>query len=156
MLPRGQAPDGSLRIGGLVVSSRTLSYAEVDALPKVFMNEDLRCSTGRVTSDLEWEGVSVSRILQCVEILDNARYVLFGCGDYTAVLDMALAMRENTVLALKRSGKTMTVESGGPLRLVFEGGMAYESVKSVDHIELLAEDVEGTARCASTLSSKDA
>lgn len=146
----------NLRVDGFVASPRTLSYEEVDRLPKVRMTEDFHCLTGRVTPNIEWEGVAVSDILRSVEMSEGAKYVLFGCGDYTTVLDMELAMRDNTIIALRRAGKAMTEETGGPFRLVFGGNRGYDSVKSVDRIELLDKDIEGTARCASTIPRGDA
>lgn len=146
----GAESGAGLALEGLVKSRRVLSLEEVQRLPKVKMTGDFRCVQGLVESDVAWAGVPVSQLLSSVEMKEGAGWILFGAEDYTVVLDLETVLRENTIIALERSGKLLDAESGGPYRLVFDGHQGFDSVKWVDRIEVLSEHVVGTAQCGST------
>lgn len=157
-LPAHQSsPDSKgrkLAIGGLVRDPSVLTFDEVGKLPKVKLTEDFQCLEGWVVKDVLWEGVRISDLLQPAGLDRAARWVLFGAGEYTAVINLRIALRDTTILALKKSGRRLTRDQGGPYRLVFMGHQCYESVKCVDRVVALSEPIKGTARAIATARIK--
>lgn len=141
---------GRLTITGLVRNSRVVTFNEINGLPKTKLTEDFQCLEGWVVRDVLWEGVRVSDLFRLVPLDRAAQWVLFGSGEYTAVVSLRTALKGTTVLALKKSGKRLTRNQGGPYRLVFMGHQCYESIKCVDRVVALSEPVEGTARDIAT------
>lgn len=140
----------NLSVTGRVRFPRVFTLEELMRLPKVSLTEDFRCLEGWVVREVLWEGVSVASILRLAGLMKDARWVLFGSGEFTAVVDRETALRNNTILAMRKVGRKLTQAHGGPVRLVFESHQCYESVKSTDRIVALAEYTDGTARAIAT------
>jgi DMSO/TMAO reductase YedYZ molybdopterin-dependent catalytic subunit len=139
-----------LSLEGHFQSPKVLTLQELRRLPKVGLTEDFRCLEGWVVRGVVWEGIRVADVLHLSGLLKDARWILFGSGEFTTVVDVKTASRGNTILAMRKSGKQLTKAHGGPLRLVFESHQCYESVKSVDRIVALSKFTEGTAHGIAT------
>jgi DMSO/TMAO reductase YedYZ molybdopterin-dependent catalytic subunit len=135
-----------LEVGGTVAKTLGLSLKDLLAFPRVKLSEDFRCLEGWAVKDVLWEGIPVSAILEVARVRKEARFVLFGAGRYTYEMSLRKALKVTTMLAIRQSGRRLTISRGGPLRLVFEGHDCYESVKWVDRIEVLMKPPEDTAR----------
>jgi hypothetical protein len=78
----------------------------------------------------EWKGVQLSRVLQEVGILPQARYVVFQAVDgWWDSVDMADALHPQTLLSYGMNGGDLPVPHGAPLRLRVERQLGYKSLK---------------------------
>lgn len=129
-------------ISGLVSSPITLVWEDFLKLPRTVQVSDFHCVTGWSVTNVTWEGVRLSQILEKVDIDPNAKYVKFYSGDgvYTDALSMEQARMEDVMLPILLDGKPLPQDLGGPVRLVVPAMYAYKSVKWLQAIELIEED----------------
>ncbi|MFN3621346.1 MAG: molybdopterin-dependent oxidoreductase [Nitrososphaerales archaeon] len=146
----------TLRISGAVVKPQTLKLKEVLRLPKVDLTADFTCVEGWSVEKIAWSGVSVKTVLGLAQPKPTANFVLFKAGEFTILLEMNKAFREDTILAYKYKGRMLTYEHGAPLRLIYPSQQCYESVKWVSEIEVLeqAADYTGKSIALSRLQTK--
>ena len=135
-----------LQVEGLVRRPLSLRYEDIGRLPKVSLTDDFRCLEGWIVRDVVWEGVRVSSVFKLTELAPEATSVMFSSNDYSSVVSISKALEDSTILALGMMGKILDSYNGGPARLVFHEQECYESVKSVEKIQVLASHVEGTAK----------
>lgn len=127
----------ALSVSGAVRTPLTISVERLRCLLRVKLSEDFECLEGWVVKGVLWEGIPIKSILQLGGLKKSAKFLLFRSGDYTYGMSLKKALRNNTLLALKKSDRWISRDHGGPIRLVFEGHDCYESVKHVDTIEVL-------------------
>lgn len=132
--------------GSEIIQTRSLTLNEITKLPTVKLTEDFTCLEGWVVKDVLWEGVPISEIIDREDLKPSAKSLVFCSGGYTVRLDLEIAFKRSTIIALKKWGVILDRSSGGPLRLVFGGHDCYESVKSVDRILVCSDVKEGTAK----------
>lgn len=132
------------RVWGLVRRELRLSWREFAALPRIEAPADLHCVTRWSKLDNRWTGVAAATILELVEPLPEARFVLLhGEGGYSANLPLAALTGEGTILATDHDGAPLTPAHGAPLRAVTPNRYAWKSVKWLRGIELVAADRPG-------------
>lgn len=139
-------PYPKLIVRGLVRKRRSISLRKLRSFLMVKLSEDFKCLEGWVAKDVLWEGVPVSYIMQFAGLKRSAKFLLFSSGRYTYALSLEKCSRITTMLALKKSGRWLTISKGGPVRLVFKGHNCYESVKRVYRIDVLEKKPCDTAR----------
>lgn len=139
------APDTwQLRVDGLVEQSLVLSIGDVEALGAQAYSADFVCEEGWIVPDQQWEGVAVAAILARAGVAAAARFLRVYAGDFTVLLPLEEALRGGALLARRLNGQPLTREHGAPLRLVAPGRACFYSVKWVDRLEVLAEEVATT------------
>lgn len=134
-----------LRIEGLVRNPTLLSDANLVALTQQSLIDDFRCLEGWSVPDQQWEGVSLSALLDIAGPLPNARYAAISAADFsvTVPLDADLS---NVLLVTRLNGASLEPDHGGPCRLVMVEQACYSSVKWVDTIRLTEDMPTETAR----------
>ena len=135
-----------LRIESLVRQPPTLRYEDIRGLPNVSLTQDFRCLEGWIVRGVAWQGVRVSSVFELAELESEATSIMFSSGDYSTALPISKALEDSTILVLGMRGKVLDSYHGGPVRLVFHGQECYDSVKFVDSVRVLANQVEGTAK----------
>jgi DMSO/TMAO reductase YedYZ molybdopterin-dependent catalytic subunit len=135
----------SFRIEGLVRRPASWTWSEFQALPRVRVFSDFHCVTRWSRLGNLWEGVSTRTLLDRVEPLAEARYVLVRAFDagWTTNLPLDALAAEDAVLADTHDGAPLDLEHGGPLRLVVPRLYAWKSAKWVAGFDLLARDQAG-------------
>jgi DMSO/TMAO reductase YedYZ molybdopterin-dependent catalytic subunit len=143
-VPRVDLATWRLALTGLVEAERTLSWTELQALPRVEVTADFHCVTRFSTLDNRWGGVGTREIVGQVAVRPKASHVLVHCaGGYTTNLPLEDFLAPEALLADRWGGAPLAVEHGGPLRLVVPHLYAWKSAKWVTGIELLPEDRRG-------------
>ena len=134
-----------LEVSGLIQTPLKWSYAEFRSLPRVKVKSDFHCVTRWSRLDNEWEGVSAREILNRVGVMPQARFVLVHANDYgwTTNLPLRDFSGEDVLFADTHDGRPLTVEHGGPVRLVVPRLYSWKSAKWVCGIEFLARDQAG-------------
>jgi len=142
--PHIRPEDWSFRIYGLVAAEVTLSWEQLQALPRARITADFHCVTRFSTLDNPWEGVATREIVRTAQIDPEASHVLVHCyGGYTTNLPLDDFLSEHALLADRHNGQPLPVDHGGPVRLVVPHLYAWKSAKWVNGIELLPEDRRG-------------
>jgi DMSO/TMAO reductase YedYZ molybdopterin-dependent catalytic subunit len=142
--PRIQPEEWTLRLFGLVDAEATLTWRQLQALPRVQVTADFHCVTRFSTLDNPWEGVATREILRQVRVGPEASHVLVHCyGGYTTNLPLEDFLSERALLADSHKGLPLLADHGGPVRLVVPHLYAWKSAKWVHGIELLPDDRRG-------------
>jgi sulfane dehydrogenase subunit SoxC len=158
-----------LELGGAVDRPRSLSLAELRALPAVTRPVTLECAgNGRAllaprpvsqpwlteaVGTGEWTGVPLRALLEEAGVAGAAVEVLFtGLDrgfeggveqDYQRSLPVAEARGDDALLAYELNGAPLPPQHGFPLRLVIAGWYGMAHVKWLRAITLLTEPFEG-------------
>ena len=133
-----------LAIGGLVARPREFDATGLALLAQGEIVDDFRCVSGWVAPDQRWEGVPLGDLLEYATPLPEARYVGFTSGGYTVGMAMEETRDAGILVALRHNGAPLTVQHGGPCRLVVPGQAGRWSVKWLERIDLLATLPEDT------------
>jgi DMSO/TMAO reductase YedYZ molybdopterin-dependent catalytic subunit len=135
----------SLSVSGLVRQPLQWTWTEFQSLPRVKVFADFHCVTRWSQLDNLWEGVATREIAKLVEILPEAKFVLvYGYdNDWTTNMPLDAFLAEDALLADKRNGEPLSIEHGGPLRLIIPRLYAWKSAKWIRAIEFLSEDEAG-------------
>ena len=135
----------SLSVSGLVRQPLQWTWTEFQALPRVKVFADFHCVTRWSQLDNLWEGVATREVARLVEILPEAKFVLvYGYdNDWTTNMPLDAFLAEDALLADKRNGEPLSIEHGGPLRLIIPRLYAWKSAKWIRAIEFLSEDEAG-------------
>ena len=131
---------------GLVAGRRhVVGWDELSSLPQVTIDTDIHCVTAWSRFDIRWTGVRVRDLLDHLGGVDPTatHAIAYGHPAYSANLDLATLLRDDTLLAWAVDGEPLTVEHGGPLRLVVPTRYFWKSTKWLERIQLLDHDVPG-------------
>jgi DMSO/TMAO reductase YedYZ molybdopterin-dependent catalytic subunit len=138
-------PAWTVIVSGLVTTPLRLSPAGIEALPGSELTADFVCEEGWAVPRLRWWGVPLATVLQQATLLPDARYLGVGAGEFVAALPLATIDATSPLLAYALNGSPLPREHGGPLRLVAADTWCYQSVKWVDHIDVLSDPPLETA-----------
>jgi DMSO/TMAO reductase YedYZ molybdopterin-dependent catalytic subunit len=131
-------------VTGLVARPFTLSWDELQGLPRRETVCDIHCVTRWSRYDNVFEGVPVQLLLERAGAPGDARYALVHAEQgYTTNLPLADLDRPENLLAFRHGGEALTPEHGGPVRLLVPHLYLWKSAKWVTGIELLADDEPG-------------
>jgi DMSO/TMAO reductase YedYZ molybdopterin-dependent catalytic subunit len=142
-MARNGFTDWKLEINGLVQQPTTVSLTDIHAMPSRTQITRHDCVEGWSAIG-KWKGVQLGRILEQVQPLPSARYVVFHCADpdeegrpYYESLDFDDAFHPQTILAYEMNDQTLPIANGAPLRLRVERQLGYKHAKYVMRIELV-------------------
>jgi DMSO/TMAO reductase YedYZ molybdopterin-dependent catalytic subunit len=131
-LQKGAFADWRLAVDGLVARPGSFSLNDLRDFPARSQITHLACEEGW-SYIAEWIGVPLSHILESVETLPQARYVVYRSiqSDWWESIDMADALHPQTLVAHGMNGGDLPVPFGGPLRLRVPRQLGYKSVKYI-------------------------
>lgn len=134
-LRAGGFADWRLSVNGMVARPASFSLDQLRSYPSHRQITMLQCEEGW-SYIAEWIGVPLSQILQAVEVLPQARYVVYSSidPDWWESIDMADALHPQTFLTYGMNGNELPVGHGGPLRLRLPRQLGYKNVKFVTHM----------------------
>lgn len=146
--------DWRLTIGGLVETPWTLTWDDWRALPRVKVFADMHCVTRWSRLGNLWEGVSTRALLEriaprkeathvFVTSYDEVRFFRGGSERWSTNLPLAYFLDEDCLLADTHDGEPISLEHGGPVRLVIPRLYAWKSAKWIRQIELRDHDEPG-------------
>jgi len=144
--PRLEPNDWKLRMFGMVRKPSQWTWDEFQKLPKVQVFADFHCVTRWSRLGNLWEGVSARTLVElCGGLQDGARYVVAHAYDYgwTTNLPIEHFLAEDALVAVTHDGDPISLEHGGPARLVVPRLYAWKSAKWLAGIEFLSKDEAG-------------
>jgi DMSO/TMAO reductase YedYZ molybdopterin-dependent catalytic subunit len=132
------------KVSGLVDHELTFSWKEFQRLPRVKVFADFHCVTRWSKLDNLWEGVSTQEIMKRAGV-QSARFVLAYGYDFGWTTNMPLEQfaSPDALFADTHDGSPISIEHGGPLRLIVPQLYAWKSAKWVKGVEFLEEDQAG-------------
>lgn len=105
---------------------------------------DIHCVTTWSRYDNEWDGLATRELLAACQPREDARFVVLHSYDgYTTNLALEDFAAEDALLAHSWSGRPLTEEHGGPVRLVVPHLYFWKSAKWLQAVEFLTEDAPG-------------
>jgi len=149
VLHAGSVPDTDLatwdlRVFGEVENPITLSWDELNKLPKAENVQDIHCVTRWSRFDAQFGGVHWREVAKLVRPTPSARFVVAHAEQgFTANVPVEFLEDDNALLATEADGEPLTPEHGWPLRLVIPGKYFWKSAKWLRAIELRATDEPG-------------
>jgi DMSO/TMAO reductase YedYZ molybdopterin-dependent catalytic subunit/thiosulfate reductase cytochrome b subunit len=145
-LAAGNFTDWRLEIGGLVKKNLSLSLDDLHHMRRQTQTT-LHCCIQGWSYLAQWAGVPVSSIIEMCAPLPNARFLVFHSldekwerpdhGYYYEVIDLALGMQPQTILAYEMNGRPLPIAHGAPLRLRVENQLGYKMAKWINRIEVV-------------------
>ena len=135
-----------LKIYGLTGQTVEWNWREFGELPRVRVFSDFHCVTRWSRLGNVWEGVSTREILaRAGGALPEAAFVLaHGYDDeFTTNVPLADFLAEDALVATTHDGEPLSIDHGGPARLIIPRLYAWKSAKWLSGIELLPRDEAG-------------
>ncbi|MBI4876887.1 MAG: sulfite oxidase-like oxidoreductase [Acidobacteria bacterium] len=133
-------------VRGLVNRPIRWNWEEFLALPRAKVLADFHCVTRWSRLDNLWEGVSTRELVERAGgVRPEASYVLAHGYDqgWTTNLPLGDFLSDDALVALAHDGQPLTLEHGGPARLIVPQLYAWKSAKWIAAIEFLAQDRAG-------------
>ena len=132
------------RVFGEVEAPLTLTWADVELVPRATVVQDIHCVTRWSRFDAELTGVPWSVIRERVGQAPTARFAIAHAEQgFTANVPVEFLEREGAMLCTHADGVPLTPEHGWPLRLIVPGKYFWKSAKWLRAIELSATDKPG-------------
>ncbi|MGV3582380.1 MAG: molybdopterin-dependent oxidoreductase [Methylophilus sp.] len=133
-----------LRVFGLVENELDLDWTAFKALPQIHDVSDFHCVTRWSQLDMCWHGVQVREILDLAKPLSNANFVtMHGYDGYTTNLPLDALLDDDVLIAHSVFGQLLTLDHGGPARMVVPKRYAWKGAKWLKAIELHEFDRPG-------------
>jgi DMSO/TMAO reductase YedYZ molybdopterin-dependent catalytic subunit len=139
---------------GLVETPVELTWEQFRSLPRVKVFGDMHCVTRWSRLGNVWEGVSTREVLKLVTPRPSAKFVVIqaydrafsffgGASNWTTNLPLDAFLGDDCLFADTHDGEPISLEHGGPLRLVVPRLYAWKSAKWVRGVEFRSEDAPG-------------
>ena len=142
---RGGTPTPDLAAWRLAVGGKSLSLADLKALPEVSQTTELKCVEGWSVV-VNWTGVRFVDFLAKYPPPPGAQYVALrsepeGFDDdwYYVGLDIESCLNPQALLAYEMNGKPLTPEHGAPLRLVVPHKYGIKNIKLITRVAYSSE-----------------
>ena len=134
-----------LEISGLVHHPRIFTLADLKAMPSTSFVQEFQCVTGWTVSNVHWEGVKLSDLLDHAGVQQGAVALSFesydGADSESLTLDQARL--PDVIVAYRMLGAPVTTEHGGPVRLYVGPMFGYKSLKWLSAIRVVDQVIPG-------------
>jgi DMSO/TMAO reductase YedYZ molybdopterin-dependent catalytic subunit len=134
------------QMGGLVGTAMEWCWDEFLQLPRHRVFGDFHCVTRWSRLGNLWEGVSTRELVRLSGgARPEAQFVMVHGHDrgWTTNLPLADFLAEDALVAILHDGEPLTLEHGGPARLIVPRLYAWKSAKWVAGVELIEKDRPG-------------
>ena len=141
----------TFRIWGSVESEVTLNFEQFNTLPKISLHCDIHCVTTWSKLDTHWVGVQAKELLNICKPLPKATHVLVhGHTDWSTNLSLSDFFTEDVIFATEYENEPVTLEHGGPVRLVVPRLYFWKSAKWVTGVQFLPMEILGFGNSLAT------
>ena len=133
-----------LEVGGLCENPFSVSWQEFLALPQIDDVSDFHCVTTWSRYDLEFQGVAFFTIADLVQPKPSASHVFFKSYDgYSTNNPLEVCLDDDVLIAHSANRQPLSVEHGGPARVIIPKRYAWKGAKFVREIVFLDRDILG-------------
>ena len=131
-------------VSGEVETPLTLTWEQLNELPRVEVTQDIHCVTRWSRFDASFAGIPWSALSELAGQRPTARFAIAHAeAGFTANVPIEFLEREGAMLATHADGEPLSRDHGWPLRLIVPGKYFWKSAKWLRGIELTAEDQPG-------------
>ncbi len=142
--PAISTDDWSLAIDGLVETPTIWTWEEIHSLPASGYQGDIHCVTSWSKLGMTFTGVSIDTLLDSARPLPTATHVLaVSHTGYTTNLELADVTGGRAWVAWDVDGQPLTIDHGGPARLIVPHLYFWKSAKWIAGLRLLDHDEPG-------------
>jgi DMSO/TMAO reductase YedYZ molybdopterin-dependent catalytic subunit len=142
--PEVSLQNWALTIGGHVENPVTLTWEQFLALPQFEDTSDFHCVTTWSQLDMRWQGVSFLTLAELVKPKPDARHVFFKSYDgYSTNNPLEVCLDDDVLVAHSWNGKPLSLEHGGPARVIIPKRYAWKGAKFIREITFLDRDILG-------------
>ncbi len=147
--PRIDMANWSLRVFGLVDEEVRFDWTQFAELPRAKVLCDIHCVTRWSRLDNLFDGPLVRTLMERVQVKREATHVLIhsfdriGSENWTTNLPLGAFLDDDCLFATHHDGEPLSLEHGGPCRLVVPKLYFWKSAKWVKGIEFLDCDRPG-------------
>ena len=144
-IPEISKDEWRFEVKGLVEQPLSFSWEDYRALPRVKVFSDFHCVTRWSRLGNIWVGVSVQELMTRAGVKPEAKFVIaLGYdGGWTTNMPLADFSQPDVLLADIHDGEPISVDHGGPVRLVVPQLYAWKSAKWCQALTFLDHDEPG-------------
>ena len=149
VLHAGSVPNTDLatwdfKVFGEVERPLTLTWEELQELPRTEITVDIHCVTRWSRFDASFRGVHWSELARLVEPKPYARFVVAHAEQgFTSNVPLSALEDEHSLTAYEADGAPLPPEHGGPVRLLVPHLYLWKSAKWLAGLRLLDHDEPG-------------
>lgn len=135
-----------LRFSGLIETPCEWNWEEFRALPSVRVFSDFHCVTRWSRLGNVWTGVATRELVKLAGgVKPAAQFVSVQGYDrgWTTNLPLGDFLAEDALVAFEHDGEPISLEHGGPARLIIPRLYAWKSAKWISGVEFLEKDKPG-------------
>jgi DMSO/TMAO reductase YedYZ molybdopterin-dependent catalytic subunit len=142
--PRISLKDWRLNVWGLVENPIELNWEMLLELPSKEIICDIHCVTRWSQLNMRWEGVPFSEIAKIVKPKPEAKFVReHSYGGYTTNVPLDELYEDEVLIAYNYGGMPLSIEHGGPVRMLVPKLYFWKSAKWLNGLEFMAQDKPG-------------
>ncbi len=142
--PQVSTQNWKLRVYGLVEHELNIDWDMLQAMPQVEQVSDFHCVTRWSQLDMDWQGVPAQELLAMAQPKETAKFVtLHGYDGYSTNLPLEALFDDDVIIAHSVFGAPLTLEHGGPVRIIVPKRYAWKGAKWLKAIELHEFDRPG-------------
>lgn len=144
VVPELDAGSWSLTVDGEVAHALKWDWQSLIAQPQIDFVSDIHCVTTWSRYDNHWQGVAARHLIEQAGVRDTVKYVALQSYDgYTTNLTLEAFASPDVLLAHSWQGQPLSLEHGGPVRLVVPQSYFWKSPKWLKRITFSATDKPG-------------
>ncbi len=133
-----------LTVDGEVEHPFTLDWEAFMALPQTEDTSDFHCVTTWSKMDIPWTGVRLLDLAAVAGVKDSATHVMcYGYDTYTTNISIEEALKPDVLLAHTVYGAPLSLEHGGPVRMVTPQLYAWKGSKWIKRIRFMKKNELG-------------
>lgn len=143
-VPKINPQEWKLKVDGKVGTPLEYTYDQLTTTPQDTYVRSFHCVTRWSIKDVNWEGIFIRKLVSPAGVDPQAKWMMFHCADgYSAPVPLEDAMAEDSMLAFKLNGKSLSAEQGFPARPFMPSLYAWKSAKWVNRMEVLNDYRDG-------------
>ena len=134
-----------LRIDGHIAHPLELTYGDLRSMTNHEVTFTFTCVTGWTVPNTHWRGVRLADLIEQVQPRADVHGLEFYSADgvYIDSLSLDEAQQSNVLLAMDLDGKPISADHGAPVRLLVPDMYGYKSVKWLNRISFVSQQVPG-------------
>lgn len=134
----------TIEVTGSIANKRAYTLDEIKHLAREERVHDFHCVTRWSRYDIRWAGVPFPKLMELVQPLPKAKYVIFYSYDnYTTNIPLDELKNDDVLIAYELEGGEIPPEHGGPARMIVPMLYGWKSAKFLTKIEFRNADDPG-------------
>ena len=143
-VPKSDPATWDFKVFGEVEQPVTLTYEELQSLPRTSVTIDIHCVTRWSRFDTSFRGVHWRELAKLARPKPSAKFVVAHAEQgFTANVPLAAIEDAEALIAWEADGEPLEPEHGWPLRLVVPSRYFWKSAKWLRGLELRPSDLPG-------------